>query len=209
MPGDTSHRVAAATSILRRLLRWLPPWAPRGPDQSFSQLSTNFVKSLTFKLRRSAASLSLSTLLLLLFPAFDASAQEFGFGAEVDRVVVTSKLDEDRDQIVPSLGATEYRIGDSQIGEQSMGSNASFNQVILRAPGVVQDSFGQLHVRGEHANLQYRINDVLLPEGISGFGQELDVGKSRNGGWHQTTNRTAIQVSEDGLPATISTRETA
>jgi len=30
-----------------------------------------------------------------------------------------------------------------------------------------------LHVRGEHANLQYRINDVLLPEGISGFGLEL------------------------------------
>ncbi|MEI9961602.1 MAG: hypothetical protein WDM76_10870 [Limisphaerales bacterium] len=33
---------------------------------------------------------------------------------------------------------------------------------------------GNLHVRGEHANLQYRINDVLLPEGISGFGLELD-----------------------------------
>ena len=32
----------------------------------------------------------------------------------------------------------------------------------------------QLHVRGEHANLQYRINDVLLPEGLTGFGEELD-----------------------------------
>ena len=31
---------------------------------------------------------------------------------------------------------------------------------------------GDLHVRGEHANLQYRINDVLLPEGITGFGLE-------------------------------------
>ncbi len=29
-------------------------------------------------------------------------------------------------------------------------------------------------MRGEHANLQYRINDVLLPEGITGFGLELD-----------------------------------
>ena len=48
-----------------------------------------------------------------------------------------------------------------------------FNQTILRFPGVAQDSFGQLHVRGEHANLQYRIDDVLLPEGITGFGQEL------------------------------------
>ena len=33
---------------------------------------------------------------------------------------------------------------------------------------------GDLHVRGEHANLQYRIDGVLLPEGIAGFGLELD-----------------------------------
>ncbi len=41
---------------------------------------------------------------------------------------------------------------------------------------MAQDSAanGDLHVRGEHANLQYRINDVLLPEGITGFGLELD-----------------------------------
>ena len=58
----------------------------------------------------------------------------------------------------------------------SQGDNAPFNQIILRAPGVAQDSAanGDLHVRGEHANLQYRINDVLLPEGITGFGLELD-----------------------------------
>ena len=42
------------------------------------------------------------------------------------------------------------------------------------APGVVQDSFGQEHVRGEHANLTYRVNGVLLPQPINGFGQELD-----------------------------------
>ncbi len=59
---------------------------------------------------------------------------------------------------------------------QSLGGNAPFSQVILRSPGVAQDSEinGGVHVRGEHANLQYRINDVLLPEGITGFGQELD-----------------------------------
>jgi outer membrane receptor protein involved in Fe transport len=41
-------------------------------------------------------------------------------------------------------------------------------------PGVAQDSFGQSHVRDEHANLQFRIDDVLIPEGITGFGQEID-----------------------------------
>jgi outer membrane receptor protein involved in Fe transport len=72
------------------------------------------------------------------------------------------------------LGATKYSIGQEQIQTQSQGSSAPFNQVILRAPGVAQDSYGQLHVRDEHANLQFRIDDVLIPEGITGFGQEID-----------------------------------
>jgi outer membrane receptor protein involved in Fe transport len=47
------------------------------------------------------------------------------------------------------------------------------NQVLLQAPGVVQDSFGQLHVRGDHNDLQYRLNGIILPEGISVFSQTL------------------------------------
>ena len=74
---------------------------------------------------------------------------------------------------MPSLGATRYTVGPDRLGEQAQGEDAPFNQTILRFPGVAQDSFGQLHVRGEHANLQYRLDDVLLPEGIAGFGQEL------------------------------------
>jgi outer membrane receptor for ferrienterochelin and colicin len=94
----------------------------------------------------------------------------------LDRFTVTSDLDLAREQIVPALGGTEYNLNNSQIDALSLGDNASFNQLILRAPGVAQDSAtnGDLHVRGEHANLQYRINGVLLPEGISGFGLELD-----------------------------------
>ena len=91
-------------------------------------------------------------------------------------VVVTTDLDKARDDIVPSLGATTFSITSAQIALQPLGDNAPFNQVILQAPGVAQDSAanGDLHIRGEHANLQYRINDVLLPEGITGFGLELD-----------------------------------
>src|SRR5205823_5995863 len=95
--------------------------------------------------------------------------------AETDRVVVQSEaLDISREQIVTSLGATRYTVGPDRLDSQAQGENASFNQTILRFPGVAQDSFGQLHVRGEHANLQYRIDDVLLPESIPGFGQELE-----------------------------------
>ena len=45
--------------------------------------------------------------------------------------------------------------------------------MLLQAPGVVQDSFGQIHLRGEHANVQFRLNGVELPEGLSVFGQVL------------------------------------
>jgi hypothetical protein len=101
-------------------------------------------------------------------------AGQNGSSTELNQVIVVGQLDQARDQIVPYLGATKYSIGQQQIQTQSQGSNAPFNQVILRAPGVAQDSYGQLHVRDEHANLQFRIDDVLIPEGITGFGQEID-----------------------------------
>jgi outer membrane receptor protein involved in Fe transport len=96
--------------------------------------------------------------------------------ANLGNITVIGKLDKARDQIIPDLGATAHSFTKEQIQTLSQGANAPFNEVILRAPGVAQDSAanGDLHVRGEHANLQYRINDVLLPEGITGFGLELD-----------------------------------
>jgi outer membrane receptor protein involved in Fe transport len=95
---------------------------------------------------------------------------------KLDTVTVVGQLNQARSQILPNLGATAYTINATQIESQSQGANAPFNQLILRAPGVAEDSAenGDLHVRGEHANLQYRIDDVLLPEGIAGFGLELD-----------------------------------
>jgi len=95
--------------------------------------------------------------------------------ATVEEVVVQSQeLDISREAIVPNLGATRYTVGPDRLDSQAQGESAPFNQTILRFPGVAQDSFSQLHVRGEHANLQYRIDDVLLPESIPGFGQELE-----------------------------------
>ena len=54
------------------------------------------------------------------------------------------------------------------------GDNAALNQVVLQAPGVAQDSYGQLHIRGEHNGLQFRLNGVILPEGLSVFSQALN-----------------------------------
>jgi outer membrane receptor protein involved in Fe transport len=118
--------------------------------------------------------------------------------AAVENVVVTSQeLDISREAIVPSLGATRYTVGPDRLDSEPQGENAPFNQTILRFPGVAQDSFGQLHVRGEHANLQYRIDDVLLPESIPGFGQEL-----------QTRFADNISLVTGALPAQFGFRTT-
>ena len=72
------------------------------------------------------------------------------------------------------LGASTYTVSSQSIDNQPAGANTQMNQVILQAPSVAQDSFGQMHIRGDHNGLQYRINDVILPEGLSNFGQILD-----------------------------------
>jgi outer membrane receptor protein involved in Fe transport len=92
----------------------------------------------------------------------------------LDLDVVARQLDIARNQIQPSLGASVYQFSRPVIENQPQGDNAPLNQVLLQAPGMAQDSFGQLHVRGDHANLQFRLNGVQLPEGINVFGQALE-----------------------------------
>ncbi len=118
--------------------------------------------------------------------------------AEAQRIIIQSQeLDISREDIVPNLGATRYTVGPDRLDSQAQGENSPFNQALLRFPAVAQDSFGQLHVRGEHANLQYRIDDVLLPESIPGFGQEL-----------QTRFADNISLVTGALPAQFGFRTT-
>jgi outer membrane receptor protein involved in Fe transport len=88
--------------------------------------------------------------------------------------VQAERLNQARNGLSPKTGGSEYTITQNDITALPQGANTSFNQVLLQAPGVANDSFGQLHVRGDHANLQYRINGIILPEGITGFGESLD-----------------------------------
>ena len=80
-----------------------------------------------------------------------------------------------RAAIQPSLGASVYTIDSKAIAALPGGDNLQLNQVVLQSPGVAQDSFGQLHVRGEHNGLQFRLNGVILPEGLSVFSQDFQV----------------------------------
>jgi hypothetical protein len=97
-----------------------------------------------------------------------------GAGQSVSEVVVTARrLDAARQTIEPALGASTYSLSNQLVNILPAGENVQLNQVLLQAPGVVQDSFGQLHVRDDHGDLQYRLNNVILPEGLQVFGQTL------------------------------------
>ena len=93
--------------------------------------------------------------------------------ATTDIVVTARRLDAARASIQPDIGASTYTITSDAIQAIPGGDNTQLNQVVLQMPGVSQDSFGQLHVRDDHNNIQFRLNGVILPEGISVFGQSL------------------------------------
>jgi hypothetical protein len=119
-----------------------------------------------------ALSFTISVILLEPASALDAAA---GTDATLDPItVIAQKLNDARNSIQTQTGASTYVIDEQAIAALPGGDNQLLNQVIMQAPDVTQDSFGQFHVRGEHNGLQYRLNGIILPEGISVFGQSLD-----------------------------------
>ena len=103
-----------------------------------------------------------------------ATTSDTSAGEPKDIVVTAQRLDTARDAIQPSLGASDYHIDRKILESQPGGVDRSLVQVLLQAPGVTQDSYGAVHVRNEHGNLQYRLNGVIVPESISGFGATFD-----------------------------------
>ena len=118
-------------------------------------------------------------------------------GLSLNLDVVARQLDIARSEIQPSLGASVFDFSRQAIETQPQGDNQPLNRLLLQAPGVTQDSFGQLHVRNDHANLQFRINGVELPEGINVFGQSL-----------QTRLANSVALITGSLPAQYGLRTT-
>ncbi len=132
--------------------------------------------------------LLLSTTLLAASPALaaetaatDASAPDAAPDADAapgnDAIVVTAqRLDRARDSIDPSLGANKFAFSRDQLDNQPGGADRSLKGVLLQAPGVAQDSDGDgdIHIRNEHGNVQYRLNGVTVPQGFAGFGALVD-----------------------------------
>lgn len=85
-----------------------------------------------------------------------------------------ARLERARNGLMPEAGSSVYRFDRKALTSMPQGEVTPVNQVLLQAPGVAQNVAGQIFVRGDHGNVQYRLNGILLPEGISGFGQTLD-----------------------------------
>ena len=109
----------------------------------------------------------------------------------VEAVVVTAhRLDTARAAIEPSLGASTYSISNEAVENRPGGETTNLNQVLLQVPGVSQGGGGQLRIRGSSGELQYRINNVILPSGLTDLGETLSTRMAEN-----------IQLVTGALPA--------
>ena len=85
-------------------------------------------------------------------------------------------FDTARSNLFTTAGTTSDTLSHDTIQALPQGTNAPVEKILLQAPGVSQDSAasGSIHVRNDHANVQFRINGVMLPDGVTGFGSILD-----------------------------------
>jgi hypothetical protein len=65
-------------------------------------------------------------------------------------------------------GSSEtFSVSRKDIEELPRGNNTGLNDVLLTLPSAVDGGLGQVHIRQEHAGLQFRIDDVPIPDTVS------------------------------------------
>jgi hypothetical protein len=101
-------------------------------------------------------------------------AQPVSPGAQLNAKAET--FDQARSSLFTTIGTSSSTMTQQTIQALPGGDNTPVERILLQFPGVSQDSAasGLLHVRNDHANLQFRINGVQLPDGPTGFGSILD-----------------------------------
>jgi outer membrane receptor protein involved in Fe transport len=95
--------------------------------------------------------------------ALDAKTQEFNNARD--------------NNLLTKLGASTTSISRATIERLPQADNSPIDKLVLQFPGVSYDSAvsnPSFHVRGEYANVQTRINGIVVPEGVSALGPFLD-----------------------------------
>jgi len=92
-----------------------------------------------------------------------------------DVTVAATRLEAARVAIEPQIGASTYTVSRQAIETQPGGADNTLDQIMLQIPGVSQDAeaAGGVHLRQEMQPLEFRINGIALPAGLSFFGQGL------------------------------------
>jgi outer membrane receptor protein involved in Fe transport len=94
-------------------------------------------------------------------------------------VTQTQTLDQRRDEnLLPKTGTDTTRLSQKDIENLPKGNNLQVSDILYQLPGVTQDSTssGDFHIRNEHGNTQFRVNGILLPDGVAGYSQFLETG---------------------------------
>ncbi|WP_425157414.1 TonB-dependent receptor [Candidatus Binatus sp.] len=66
-----------------------------------------------------------------------------------------------------ATGASKYTFTANDITNLPQGEATPLNQVLLQMPGVALDQNQEIHIRGEHAGIQYQMNGIMLPLDIN------------------------------------------
>ena len=88
-------------------------------------------------------------------------------------VVTGQRLDAARAKVEPSLGASTYTLTNDTIENRPGGETRTLGSILRQVPGVRVDGNGRLVVRGAPGGVQYRLNNVILPDGVADFGENL------------------------------------
>jgi opacity protein-like surface antigen/outer membrane receptor protein involved in Fe transport len=110
-------------------------------------------------------------------PAAPPTAEQVQMQANQEVVQRTQTLDQRRDGVIMTkAGTSNYELNAGDIQQIPQANAIQLSDLILQFPGVTQDSTssGDFHIRNEHGNVQYRVNGILLPDGVSGFSQILE-----------------------------------
>ncbi len=90
--------------------------------------------------------------------------------------VLAPRFERALNDLSPETGSSAYHFDHDAIERMPTGEDSTLAQVLEQAPGVSQDSYGQgqgqIHIHGENGGgIQYRVNDVFLPDAVTSFGE--------------------------------------
>jgi hypothetical protein len=92
---------------------------------------------------------------------------ELAFRSAEEELVVTAR----RPQAPPPSrsAASTSTLERQDLKNLPRGDTASVNEILATQPGFVYDAMGNLFARGNHANIQYQLDGVPLPDSVSGL----------------------------------------